>query len=66
MEGHWLGAVLGLAVGITVGTAVGLKRTADTPAPATAAWPVHAALARQPSRIRYVCDAVPAGTVYVT
>ena len=49
-----------------MGVAVGAKVTAVMPDPEMADCPVHALLAWQPSRMMYVCEAVPAGTVYCT
>jgi len=49
-----------------VGAVVGANVTAVMPAPEMAVCPVHALLAMQPSRMTYVCAAVPAGTVYCT
>ena len=53
-------------MGIAVGISVGVKVTSCTPAPATTAVPEQVVAPRQPSWIRYVCDAAPAGTVYCT
>ena len=65
--GGGVGARVGkLLVGNRVGALVGANVTAVMPAPVMAAWPVQAPLAMQPSRIRYVCERVPAGTVYCT
>ena len=49
-----------------MGAGVGAYATAMMPAPDMAVCPVHAPLAWQPSRMTYVCEAVPAGTVYCT
>ena len=61
-----LGDWLGTGVALKVGAAVGEYVTRDTPAPAITALPVHAVEPVQPSRMMYVCDGVPAGTVYCT
>ena len=63
--GAMVGMLLGAAVAI-VGAAVGLYVTSCTPAPATTAIPEHVDEPVQPSWIKYVCIAVPAGTVYCT
>ena len=65
----WVGRADGVAVGAAlgaVGVAVGAYVTSCTPAPDTTAVPEHDVLPWQPSWIRYVCVAVPAGTVYCT
>jgi len=60
--------VVGTAVGtaVCVGAAVGPYVSRWTPVPATTAKPEHVDEPVQPSWIRYVCVAVPAGTVYCT
>ena len=62
-----VGRIVGVELGIRVGVGVGLYVTRDTPAaPEMAARPEHDVEPMQPSRMRYVCDGVPAGTVYCT
>jgi hypothetical protein len=74
--GRSVGMLVGIRVGVAegaegaalgaVGVAVGAYVTRCTPAPDTTAVPEHDVLPWQPSWIRYVCVAVPAGTVYCT
>ena len=69
--GTCVGALLGdgvgrAEVGTAVGDGVGAYVTSCTPAPATTAIPEHVNDPVQPSWIKYVCVAVPAGTVYCT
>ena len=61
-----VGAEEGTSVALKVGAAVGEYVTRDTPLPAMATRPVHAVEPVQPSRMMYVCDGTPAGTVYCT
>ena len=65
--GSRVGTELGAGVALKVGAAVGEYVTRDTPAaPEMAARPVHDVEPVQPSRMRYVCDGAPFGTVYCT
>ena len=64
--GSNVGIELGAAVLTNVGAAVGAYVTRLTPAPVIADVPEHVDEPMQPSRIRYVCGGVLAGTVYCT